>query len=361
MNTRHLTVAAVAATTVTVGLLVPAPTTAAPGKTKADVSIGDGTVLLLLKADTRLTRAAVVAAHPCLSYTYRAGKVQVCVRDNDWAQVRQTGSFARRPFLIPFQVERESRRRLTVVMRQADVMLPAGAATADAWCTTCRRRSRPAVVHQMRTRACTADGPWLVHSAPRPIGKAVALTFDDGPDAMTRRVLQILAEEHVPATFFQVGTMIVQRPQLLPRIMDRGHVIGNHTWAHPLMHASAAEQITDVQRVVRKRTGFRPCLFRAPYGENPPDVVGLARSLGLVTVHWNVDPGDWRGASADAIVATAVGQSRPGSIAVFHDGGSHRQLLQALPRYIDEMQRRGYRFLTVPELLGLPVRYVKAR
>lgn len=341
-------------------LAVAAPASAAPARVKPAVSIGDGTVLLILKGRPRPTKADAARAHPCLAYTYADDRVQVCVHDGDWAKVRHTGATQRTPYLIPYRVQRWSQRRLAIVMRQADVVLPAGRAKATAWCTDdCGRSNRPVRVFPLRVRSCTAASPWLVHSAQRPMGKVVAITFDDGPDAMTPAVLRILEDRQVAATFFTVGRMAVQRPQLLPRMIADGHVIGNHTWNHPVMNGGAAEQITDVQHMVKKLTGFRPCLFRAPYGENPPDVVALAQSLGLTTVNWNVDPGDWRGSPADTIVATALSETRPGSIAVFHDGGTHLPMLAALPRYIDELQRRHYRFVTVPELLGLPVSYTR--
>ena len=89
----------------------------------------------------------------------------------------------------------------------------------------------------------------------------------------------------------------------------------------------------------------------------PTDVVRLARAQRMVTVHWNTDPGDWRGLTTNQIVARRWLQTRPGSILVFHDGAHHLATVAALPRIIDTLQQRGYRFLTVPELLRLPMHY----
>lgn len=356
------------ATLVSAGLLVvpvqPAVPAAAPDEHRLETaaSIGDGTVLLYVSATTkrRLSKAKAVAAQPCLRYEYKPdGRTQVCLEGDGLAKVRRTGEYARPSYQIPYRTERLGKRGLVFVLRQADVAPPPGRATERTWCSDCTPTERPVRVPELRMRSCAADGPWLVHGAPQPIGKAVALTFDDGPGALTTGVLRALRDARVPATFFSVGVMAQQRPDLLRRIAKHGHVLANHSWSHRLMHGRGVSEIRQMQRLVKRETGFRPCLFRAPYGENPPAVVALARSLGLVSVHWNVDPGDWRGSSADSMVTTALRQSRPGSIAVLHDGGSHRQMLAALPRYIEEMQRRHYRFVTVPELLRLDVSYLE--
>jgi peptidoglycan/xylan/chitin deacetylase (PgdA/CDA1 family) len=197
----------------------------------------------------------------------------------------------------------------------------------------------------------------LAHAAGADIGKAVAITFDDGPGPLTEEVLDILRDQGVRATFFQVGRMIERNPTILRRIRDEQHVLGNHSFSHPVLTGRDRGQLVRTQRLIRRLGGFDTCLFRAPYGENPRPVVELARKLSMVTVHWNVDPGDWRGLSAARMVATSLEQTRPGSILVFHDGEDHPDMVAGLPRLLSSLKKRGYRFLTVPELLGLPLRY----
>jgi peptidoglycan/xylan/chitin deacetylase (PgdA/CDA1 family) len=196
-----------------------------------------------------------------------------------------------------------------------------------------------------------------VHSAQDKLGKAVAITFDDGPGPATRDVLQILKRHGVPATFFQIGRMIEQDPGILRRIRRQGHVLGNHTYSHPVLRGGEKRELSRTQRLIRRKGGFETCLFRAPYGENPPAVVARAGSMGLQTVHWNVDPGDWRGLNARQMVATSLRQTRPGSILVFHDGEDHADMVAGLPRLLESLRQRGYRFLTIPELLRLDIRY----
>ena len=244
-------------------------------------------------------------------------------------------------------------------MRQADVALVPGAASASTSCRDdrCTTSVQSVTVPRLRLASCRARGPWLVHEGDRGVGKAVALTFDDGPGALTRRVLGILRARQAPATFFALGTMVQRDPAVIPRIAANGHSLGNHSYTHPLLGGDDTRELTRTNRALVRAGAPQPCLFRAPYGENPPEVVRMARDLGMVTVHWNTDPGDWRNLSADQMVATTLDQVRPGSIMVFHDGATSRAMTHALPRILGTLAARGYRFLTIPELLGLPVTY----
>jgi peptidoglycan/xylan/chitin deacetylase (PgdA/CDA1 family) len=223
---------------------------------------------------------------------------------------------------------------------------------------------RPAVaqVHPPVPVGCIATGPPFVDGGGPRAGKVVALTFDDGPWVGTPRFLDVLEREQVPATFFQIGDQISSYGAGVDaRMLRDGDVIGDHTWDHADVAAGgsiAASEITRTAAAIHSLTGFAPCLFRAPGGAVSPSLISTARALGFTTIQWNVDPRDWSRPGADAIYNRVVSAVSPGSIVVQHDGGGDRsQTLAALPREIDALRARGYRFVTVPELLGLRLTY----
>ncbi|MCM3873468.1 MAG: glycosyltransferase [Pyrinomonadaceae bacterium] len=201
----------------------------------------------------------------------------------------------------------------------------------------------------------------------------VALTFDDGPDPLwTPRILEILKQENVPATFFIIGSNGQANPGLLTRIVDEGHDIGNHTYSHPNLGAVPG-QITDLelnatQRLIESVTGRATILFRPPYfGDAEPttpdevDPIVRAMRLGYLTVGLRVDPDDWALPGTSQIVqrtiegVTAADPDRRGQIVLLHDGGGDRQqTLDALPEMIHELRARKFRFVTVSQLAGLP-------
>jgi cellulose synthase/poly-beta-1,6-N-acetylglucosamine synthase-like glycosyltransferase/peptidoglycan/xylan/chitin deacetylase (PgdA/CDA1 family) len=200
----------------------------------------------------------------------------------------------------------------------------------------------------------------------------VALTFDDGPDAVwTPRILDLLKKENVPATFFVIGDAAQLHPDLVRRIINDGHDIGNHTFTHPNL-GEIPERLTILelnatQRLIEAITGRSTVLFRPPYfGDaeptTPDEVMPVTRAerLGYLTVGLHVDPNDWAMPGTDEIVKqTIAGVENPdpdkhGQVVLLHDGGGDRaQTLAALPQIITELRARGYRFVTVSELAGL--------
>lgn len=295
--------------------------------------------------------------HPCVTFTPASGgsEGRICVVSPRLADVtRPDGTSFRAPFR-----SRWDGARLTVVGRQADAGQPPGDYVMTPTCRSAGCSGEPSEVTLpvQRLASCSAAAPWLVHSGDPRQGRAVALTFDDGPGVNTGRVARILARYSVPGTFFQLGRMVRLTPDRTAYLVRRGHVIANHSDTHPQLSGDERTELTRATRAIRAAGAPRPCLFRAPYGENPPELVELARSLGMTTVHWDTDPGDWRGLSSDQIVSTTLHQVGPGSILVFHDAGPGRSMVQALPRILSGLAARGYRFLTVPELLDLPVTY----
>lgn len=197
---------------------------------------------------------------------------------------------------------------------------------------------------------CTHRGPPLSTHGPR-ARKRIAIGFDDGPSDYTRPMLRVLARFNARATFFVVGTELAGGGPVLRRILDSGSEIGNHSFGHESGPSSASLRTTS--RRIRGVSGFQPCLFRPPGGGVDSGLVSRARALGMTTVTWDVDPRDWTNPGAAAIASNVIANARAGSIVVMHDGGGSRgQTLEALPRILSHFGRRGFRFVTVTELLG---------
>jgi peptidoglycan/xylan/chitin deacetylase (PgdA/CDA1 family) len=196
--------------------------------------------------------------------------------------------------------------------------------------------------------------------------RLVALTFDDGPnDPATSRLLDVLAAKDVKATFFVVGENVEVYPDTARRIVAEGHALGNHSYRHRKRDAlldPGYGELERAQRAIAAVVGFRPALYRAPNGFHTPWQLRAVRRAGLVTVHWNVQTKDWERPDPDTIVRRVLEHVRPGAIVLLHDGddtrhGSDRApTVEALPQIIDALRARGYRFVTVPELLGVPDR-----
>ena len=171
--------------------------------------------------------------------------------------------------------------------------------------------------------------------APRRPGE-LALTFDDGPNsAWTPRLLDILAEHDVHATFFMLGKFAKAERELARRVAEAGHLVGNHSWSHPdLARTSAAKVLDELTRtsdILADITGKPIRYFRPPYGSRRPYVLKLARRLGLIPVTWNAMTSDWKEPSSDTIARNLIQKiedmQRRGCAAniVLHDG-SHRSL-----------------------------------
>jgi cellulose synthase/poly-beta-1,6-N-acetylglucosamine synthase-like glycosyltransferase/peptidoglycan/xylan/chitin deacetylase (PgdA/CDA1 family)/spore germination protein YaaH len=195
----------------------------------------------------------------------------------------------------------------------------------------------------------------------------VALTFDDGPDpTWTPKILQILKDKGVQATFMALGTQIQEYPDLLERIAADGHEIGNHTYTHQNVAEESDEQIdlelNATTRLIEAVTGHSTAYFRPPYNSDgtpsqPGEMKALrvARDLGYLTVTQSIDPDDWERPGADAIVARVKAQrAAGGSVILLHDaGGDRSQTVAALPRIIDYLHARGDVIVPLSSIIGL--------
>jgi peptidoglycan-N-acetylglucosamine deacetylase len=191
--------------------------------------------------------------------------------------------------------------------------------------------------------------------------KQIALTFDDGPnDPHTLKLLEVLAKHSVRATFFMLGRYVQQRPDIARAVAQAGHVIGNHTFTHPLLILESAtrtrQQLVDCHKALQDAVGDHSNLFRPPFGGRRPATIRIARDLGLQTVMWNVTGYDWSAPPAAVIEKKVVRQMRGGDVILLHDGG-HRamgadraQTVIATDNLIRRYKDEGYEFVTVEEM-----------
>jgi peptidoglycan-N-acetylglucosamine deacetylase len=227
----------------------------------------------------------------------------------------------------------------------------------------------PALVplHTPRLVGCSPRGPDWVFHGPRD-KREIALTFDDGPwwEPASAQFVRLLAREHVPATFFEIGEHIATydpRGTVERQMLADGDMIGDHTWSHPdLVGMSAAQQREQIARAataIKAATGgFAPCLFRAPDGAVEPSLLTLAHSVGFATIQWDVDPRDWALPGMSAIVENVVTNAHDGAIVEEHFGGGPRyETLDALPREIAQLRAKGYQLVTVTQMLGYNLVY----
>jgi peptidoglycan-N-acetylglucosamine deacetylase len=159
-----------------------------------------------------------------------------------------------------------------------------------------------------------------------------ALTYDDGPnDACTEQILEILARHDVRATFFVIGRFARERVALIRRMRAAGHVIGNHTWTHPVLlfrsPERAREELSATSKALEDALGERVRYFRPPHGARRPDVLRAARELGMVPVLWNAMGYDWKPTTAETVLGNldkGIQRNRlrgVGSNLLLHDGG----------------------------------------
>ena len=184
--------------------------------------------------------------------------------------------------------------------------------------------------------------------------KCVALTFDDGPGPYTDRLLRMLAARHAKATFFLIGGNIRGREAVVRRELAQGHAIGDHTWSHPdlsrMAKSQVRSQLTRTLTLITRTTGRRPVLMRPPYGATDRQVRKVARGLGLAQVIWSVDTDDWRDRDSAIVAHRAISRARRDDIILMHD--IHPTTVRAVPKILKALAKRGFTFVTVPEILA---------
>lgn len=211
-----------------------------------------------------------------------------------------------------------------------------------------------------RPIGCIRSGPAVAYRH-GPMRKEVALSFDDGPGPLTQSFVQMLKANRVVATFFMIGRQVAAGYQaVLHEELRNGDALGDHTFTHPdlLVSGGVRGQLQSTAQAIHGLSGYSPCVFRPPGGAYDDSIVQTAASLGLATILWQVDPSDYTLPGTAAIEQRVLANVSPGGIVLSHDGGGPRgQTLAAYPDIIRVLRARGYRFVTVPELLGFHTVY----
>jgi peptidoglycan/xylan/chitin deacetylase (PgdA/CDA1 family) len=195
-----------------------------------------------------------------------------------------------------------------------------------------------------------------------PGSRQLALTYDDGPnDPHTLRLLEALAKHGVQATFFLIGCYVRQRPDIVREIVQAGHVVGNHTFTHPLLifksETEIRRQLSECRSALQDAVGQHSNLFRPPFGGRRPAVLRVAHELGLEPVMWNVTGYDWHVPPAAVIEHKIAKQIRGGDVILLHDGGhkhmgaDRSQTVIATDRLIARYKSEGYEFVTIPRMM----------
>jgi peptidoglycan/xylan/chitin deacetylase (PgdA/CDA1 family) len=207
-------------------------------------------------------------------------------------------------------------------------------------------------------------GQWFgkaFHGLPRG-SKQIALTFDDGPnDPHTLNLLEVLAKHNVRATFFLIGRFVCQRQDIVREIAKQGHVIGNHTFTHPLLSLQSAarirKEIGDCGRAITDAVGEHSTLFRPPWGARRPAVLRIVRQLGLEPIMWNVTGYDWNAPSTEYVEKKVTARIRGGDVVLLHDGshaafGADRsKTVEVIDRLIRRYEAEGREFVTIPKMM----------
>jgi peptidoglycan/xylan/chitin deacetylase (PgdA/CDA1 family) len=213
-------------------------------------------------------------------------------------------------------------------------------------------------------QSMTPSGQWYgkTFTGTTPGSRQIALTYDDGPnDPHTLRLLDVLARHKINATFFPIGRYVRERPEIVRQVVQAGHVVGNHTFAHPLLtlknEAEIRKQISDCRAALEDAVGEHSNLFRPPFGGRRPAALRVARELGLVPVMWSVTGYDWNAQPAAVIESKVAEQIRGGDVVLLHDGG-HKQMgadrsqtVIATERLITRCEADGYEFVTIPKMM----------
>ena len=196
--------------------------------------------------------------------------------------------------------------------------------------------------------------------------RQIALTYDDGPnDQHTLRLLDVLAQYDVHATFFLIGRYVQQCPEITRQIVKAGHTVGNHTFTHPLLifksKAEIGQELSGCRAALEDAIGGNSKLisnlFRPPFGGRRPAVFRIARELDLEPVMWNVTGYDWNAPPSAVIERKIAKQIRGGDVILLHDGGpkhmgaDRSQTVLATDRLIGRYKSEGYEFVTIPQML----------
>ncbi|WP_327249405.1 polysaccharide deacetylase family protein [Streptomyces sp. NBC_01320] len=185
--------------------------------------------------------------------------------------------------------------------------------------------------------------------------KCIALTFDAGPGEDTPRLLDILKEKKVHATFFLLGkNHVLKHPDTVRRIEAEGHEVANHTWSHKILTdrkpADIRAELEKTQDAIAKITGKKPRLMRPPQGRTDDTVSGISKDLGLSQILWSATAKDYSTTDSALIKKRILDQASQDGIILLHD--IYKGTVPAVPGIIDALKERGYTLVTVPQLMA---------
>lgn len=215
----------------------------------------------------------------------------------------------------------------------------------------------PMAAHVNPPQPVPAPAPKHAYNSVEVDGPYIALTFDDGPHPIhTPKLLDILKAEGVKATFYVIGRSVETYPEIAKRIVAEGHEIANHTWTHPSLSklgaASVKREIDRTSDVIRTVTGITPKTMRPPYGATNARInKRMDEEFGLKVIMWSVDPLDWKYRNSTRVANEILTKTQPGGIVLAHD--IHPSTVAAMPAAIDGLKAKGFRFVTVTELLAM--------
>ena len=181
--------------------------------------------------------------------------------------------------------------------------------------------------------------------------KRAALTFDDGPSPLyTEKLLDGLKERDVKATFFVIGNSVEGNEDILKRMIEEGHIIGNHTYSHVQLSTVSYEvglnEIEETNNIIFNACGVMPEYIRPPYGSWNDK---MTMDVNMTEVLWNVDPLDWQTSDSELVVKRVLKCVDDGSIILLHD--VYKSSVDAALKIVDELKKEGYEFVTIDELL----------
>jgi peptidoglycan/xylan/chitin deacetylase (PgdA/CDA1 family) len=191
--------------------------------------------------------------------------------------------------------------------------------------------------------------------------KLICLTYDDGPDPFTPKLLAYLNENKVPATFYMLGERVKEYPHMVQQIVESGHELGNHTYDHKQLSKMSAdkirEELVSTQELLTSASSSAPVpTMRPPYGAQNATVRAICKELGYKVVLWDVDTNDWMGRPAAQMINTILKGTSDGSIILMHDR-KHKgveTVLETTKTVVPELRARGFTFVTVSQLLSHP-------
>ena len=213
---------------------------------------------------------------------------------------------------------------------------------------------RPVAAREIRA---TPEEPGITFNSVHVDGPYIAMTFDDGPSAaLTPKLLDLLATHHVKATFFVIGENVAEHPEIVARAAREGHEIASHSWSHPnfgkMSDESVRRQLQQTDDAIKNATGKRPTLMRPPYGSiTSREKRWIHDEFGYDIILWDVDPYDWKRPGPAVVRARILKETRPGSIVLSHD--IHPGTIEAMPSTFDELEAKGFKFVTVSELIKM--------